>query len=64
MKSPHILIDDELENMAKPSTPLPWSVMVLKLITELMTSNRITIDEYNHYCGRLDKVLISRKGAA
>ncbi|MBK4989805.1 hypothetical protein [Pseudomonas sp. S36] len=64
MKSPHVLIDQELEAMADPSTPPEWQAMVLKLLTEMLADGRITIEEFNHYCGRLNKIVDGRKEAA
>ncbi|WP_442108725.1 hypothetical protein [Pseudomonas sp. NUPR-001] len=62
--SPHVLLDNELDAMAHPSTDLSWSVMVQKLITEMLTDERITIEEFNHYCGRLNKIVDGRKEVA
>ena len=62
--SPHVLIDNELDNMAHPGTPLNWEVMVQKLLAELMTGQRITLEEFNHYCGRLNKIVDGRKEVA
>ena len=50
--SPHVLIDEELDAMADPATPKSWQAMVLKLLTEMLADQRITIEEFNHYCGR------------
>jgi hypothetical protein len=62
--SPHILIDDELDHMAHPGTPLNWEPMVQKLLAKLMTEQRITLEEFNHYCGRLNKIVDGRKEVA
>lgn len=62
--SPHILIDQELDAMEHPGTPLSWSVMLQRQLTEMMADQRITIEEFNHYCGRLNKVVDGRKEAA
>ena len=64
MKSPHVLIDNELDAMADPATPKSWQAMVLKLLTEMLSDQRITIEEFNHYCGRLNKIVDGRKEAA
>ncbi|MDP9528539.1 hypothetical protein [Pseudomonas protegens] len=61
--SPHVLIGEELEALASPETPVSWSVMVQKTITEMMADQRITIDEFNHYCSRLNKIVERRKEA-
>lgn len=62
--SPHILIDQELDAMSHPGTPLSWSVMLQRQLTEMMADQRITIEEFNHYCGRLNRVVDGRKEAA
>ncbi|MDD0977104.1 hypothetical protein [Pseudomonas fontis] len=62
--SPHILIDQELDAMAHPGTPISWHVMIQKQLTEMMADERITIEEFNHYCGRLNAIIAGRKEAA
>ena len=62
--SPHILIDQELDAMSHPGTPLSWSVMLQRQLTEMMADQRITIEEFNHYCGRLNKIVDGRKEVA
>ena len=62
--SPHVLIDNELDAMADPATDLSWHVMVTKLLTEMMSDGRITIEEFNHCCDRLNKIIARRKEAA
>ncbi|HFQ8052876.1 TPA: hypothetical protein ACHTCR_004752 [Pseudomonas putida] len=64
MRSPHVLIDEELDAMADPATPKSWQAMVLKLLTDMLADQRITIEEFNHYCGRLNKIVYGRKEAA
>lgn len=64
MKSPHVLIDEELDAMADPATPKSWQAMVLKLLTEMLADQRITIEEFNHYCGCLNKIVDGRKEVA
>ncbi|MGN8247655.1 hypothetical protein [Pseudomonas sp. SMV7] len=62
--SPHVLLDEELDALAHPSTPLSWSVMIQKQLTEMMADQRITIEEFNHYCRRLNKIVDGRKEVA
>jgi len=62
--SPHVLLDNELDALADPSTPVSWSLMIQKQLTEMMADQRITIEEFNHYCGRLNKIVGGRKEAA
>lgn len=59
--SPHVLIGEELETLREPATPISWSVMIQKTLTEMMADERITIEEFNHYCGRLNKIVDRRK---
>lgn len=62
--SPHVLLDNELDALADPSTPVSWPVMIQKQLTEMMADQRITIEEFNHYCGRLNKIVDGRKEVA
>lgn len=62
--SPHVLLDNELDALADPSTPVSWSVMIQKQLTEMMADQRLTIEEFNHYCGRLNKIVDGRKEVA
>ncbi|MEW5606465.1 MULTISPECIES: hypothetical protein [Pseudomonas] len=64
MRSPHVLIDEELDAMADPATPKSWQAMVLRLLTDMLADQRITIEEFNHYCGRLNKIVDGRKEVA
>ena len=59
--SPHVLIGEELETLEDSQTPVSWSVMIQKTLTEMMADERITIEEFNHYCGRLNKIVAGRK---
>lgn len=38
--------------------------MIQKQLTEMMADQRITIEEFNHYCGRLNKIVDGRKEVA
>jgi nicotinamide mononucleotide adenylyltransferase len=59
--SAHVLIGEELETLEDPETPVSWSVMIQKTLSEMMLDNRITIEEFNHYCERLNKIVDRRK---
>ncbi len=59
--SPHVLIGQELETLEDQETPVSWSVMIQKTLSEMMLDERITIEEFNHYCGRLNKIVDRRK---
>lgn len=38
--------------------------MIQKQLTEMMADQRITIEEFNHYCRRLNKIVDGRKEVA
>ncbi len=62
--SPHILIDDALEALEHPASEPGAQRVVLKMITNMLTSEVITTEEFNHYCQRLLKITRQRKEAA
>lgn len=62
--SPHILIDQQLEAMSYPDTPEQYSAIIQRQLNEMMADERITIEEFNHYCGRLNKIVDGRREAA
>jgi hypothetical protein len=62
--SPHILIDEALEALEHPASEPGAQRVVLNMITNMLTGNAITTEEFNHYCQRLLKVTRQRKEAA
>lgn len=62
--SPHILIDEALEALEHPSSEPGAQVVVQRMITNMLTGNVITVEEFNHYCQRLLKITRQRKEAA
>ena len=62
--SPHILIDVALEGLADWDCPPLHEVLVQKQITDHLLSNAITIEEFNHYCERLNRAIARRPGRA
>lgn len=38
--------------------------MIQKHLTEMMADQRITVEEFEHYCGRLNKIVDGRKEVA
>lgn len=62
--SPHILIDEALEALEHPSSEPGAQTVVARMITNMLTGNAITIEEFNHYCQRLLKITRQRKEAA
>lgn len=59
--SPHILIDEALDTLTHPDSPPGAQHIVLNMITNMLTGNVITNEEFNHYCGRLNKIVARRK---
>ena len=62
--SPHILIDEALEALEHPASEPGAQRVVLNMITNMLTGNVITTEEFAHYCQRLLKVTRQRKEAA
>ncbi|MDV9031335.1 hypothetical protein Q7C30_004340 [Pseudomonas sp. RAC1] len=62
--SPHVLIDQQLDALVHPGTPISYSTIISHQLTEMLRDGRITIEEFNHYCGRLNKIVAGRKEAA
>lgn len=62
--SPHILIDDALDALEHPASEPGAQVVVQRMITNMLTGNVITVEEFNHYCQRLLKITRHRKEAA
>lgn len=59
--SPYILIDEALDSLDHPDSPQGNSILVQQIITNLMTDQLITLEEFSHYCKRLLKVCRQRK---
>lgn len=59
--SPHILIDEALESLEHPDSEPGAQAVVQKMINNMMTDELIGIDEFNHYCQRLNKIISRRK---
>lgn len=64
MRSPHILLDQQLEAMGHPETPPSYSAIIYHQIADMMRDERITIEEFHHYCGRLNRIVDGRREAA
>lgn len=62
--SPHVLIDQQLDALVHPGTPISYSTIIGHQLTEMLRDGRITIEEFNHYCGRLNKIVDGRKEVA
>ncbi|ROO33416.1 hypothetical protein [Pseudomonas sp. 7SR1] len=59
--SPHILIDQALESLEHPDSEPGAQAVVQNMINNMMTGELISIDEFNHYCQRLNKIVARRK---
>ena len=61
--SPHILIDEALEALEHPASEPGAQRVVLNMITNMLTGNVITTEEFNHHCQRILKITRQRKEA-
>lgn len=59
--SPYILIDEALDSLEHPDSSPGNSILVQQIITNLMTDQLITLEEFSHYCKRLLDVCRQRK---
>lgn len=55
--SPHILIDKMLESFDDALWPPMLEVLVQHQITNMFTSEAISLPEFNHYCDRLNRAM-------
>lgn len=62
--SPYVLIDQQLEALSHPSSPIIFAANIQRQLIEMMKDERITIEEFEHYCGRLNKIVDGRQEAA
>lgn len=62
--SPHVLIDQMLDALMHPATSTCFAADIQRQLTEMLANQRITIEEFNHYCGRLNKIADGRKEVA
>ncbi len=62
--SPHILIDNHLDELGMAGCPPDYEAVVLLQMTKLYTSEAISLEEFNHYCRRLTDTLARRPGRA
>jgi hypothetical protein len=62
--SPHIAIDEDLDEICHASCPPLYEVLVQRNITGFFTAEKITAEEFHHYCKRLNSALAQRPGSA
>lgn len=58
--SPHILVDKMLEGFDDVFWPDGMEALVQHQITKLYTTEAISIEEFHHYCKRLNDVVARR----
>ncbi|MCH4880202.1 hypothetical protein EQV97_22865 [Pseudomonas sp. TMW22090] len=58
--SPHILIDQDLDELNHPGCPEGYEVLVMRNITAFLQAQKISIEEFHHYCERLNRAVASR----
>lgn len=62
--SAHILIDNDLDELSRPGCPPLYETLVLRNITSFYTNGAITLEEFDHYCKRLDVAIAHRPRSA
>ena len=62
--SPHILIDQDLAELNHASCPEGYEVLVQRNITAFYTAEQITLEEFHHYCKRLNVAIAHRPRSA
>lgn len=62
--SPHILIDNDLDELSLAGCPAHYEVLVMRNIAALMQAEKITADEFHHYCKRLNVAVANRPRSA
>ncbi|MCA4965893.1 hypothetical protein [Pseudomonas sp. Y24-6] len=58
--SPHILIDQDLDELSHAGCPEGYEVLVMRNITSFLQAQKISIEEFHHYCKRLNDVVARR----
>jgi len=62
--SAHILIDQDLDVLSHASCPPLYEILVLRNITSFYTNGAINLEEFDHYCKRLDVAIAHRPRSA
>lgn len=62
--SPHIAIDEDLDELSHPACPDKYEILVLRNITVFYTRSAITEEEFHHYCRRLNVATANRPRSA
>lgn len=62
--SPHIQIDNDIDELTRDTCPPLYEVLALRNIASFLQANKITIEEFHHYCERLNRAVARRPGRA
>jgi hypothetical protein len=62
--SPHILIDQDLAALNHAGCPPMYETLVLRNITRFYTDSAISLEEFDHYCKRLDDAIAHKPRSA
>jgi hypothetical protein len=62
--SPHILIDQDLDELSHAGCPEHYESLVLRNITRFYTNEAISLEEFDHYCKRLNVAIAHRSRSA
>ncbi|MNO04374.1 hypothetical protein D3C81_2253850 [compost metagenome] len=58
--SPHIIIDQDLDELSYSGCPEGYEVLVMRNITAFLQAQKISIEEFHHYCKRLNDAAARR----
>jgi len=62
--SPHILIDEDLDELNHAGCPDKYEILVMQHIARFFTNGDFTEEEFNHYCKRLNVAIANRPRSA
>lgn len=62
--SAHILIDQDIDELNHAGCPDRYETLVLHNITKFYTDGALTLEEFDHYCKRLDVAIANRPRSA
>lgn len=62
--NPHILIDSYLDELNSASCPPLYETLVLRNITRFYTDGAISLEEFDHYCKRLNVAIAHKPRSA
>jgi hypothetical protein len=62
--SVHILIDQDIDELNHAGCPDHYEVIVMRNITAFMATSKITLEEFHHYCKRLNVAIAHRPRSA